>query len=600
MRDRGRGVRYVVRGVVASLAFAALPLVTSPPVAAQSVPDALEACDPLTAVPEVGPRACGGLERGAWLAAQHCRRVPPAQEPVCPALDGRPVHEAAMVEFEQGWVARALDLQRDLDLDVPLTEALIPHTHNSGNSGAYDPSLTINDANQVVSVTDQLRLGIRGIEIDLHWTPHPSGDPAQGFRAVVQCHGQSADTPAGSVHPGCSIDRTFDAHLAELAAWLDRPEAEGELVVLYLENQLDGADAAHASAVASLERHLGDRLLRPEPGAGCQDLPVTRTKREIVATGAQVLVTGNCGPAGWTDLVFQRGPAWDEGGAVTDYLAGTTCEAERAAHDYEHTFVRRFEDSTFLSLMVNGGSHISPEVAAAMVRCGVNFPGLDQVHPGDDRLPALVWSWRADADPDDPAAACAAQGDDGRFGALPCEAALPAACRTADGGWATTTATVAWADGDAACRAEGHTGAGVPANGWENEQLRRASDGSGDVWLAYARQAQPDGSERWRIGIPDQSPPDEGGEDDGGDDRPGPPAEPGRPDRSGPPPWAGAPRGPDRSSEAVTAVDLARTAYTADQASTGTGAVAGIAAAVLLAALVLVGAGAARRARGSG
>ncbi|HUF32734.1 MAG TPA: hypothetical protein VMN58_05955 [Acidimicrobiales bacterium] len=577
----------LVRAVVALATLGALPLITAPPAVAQSTADAVEACDPLTAVPEAGPRTCGGLERAIWLAAQHCRRVPPAQEPVCPSIDGRPVHESAMQAYEQGWVARALDLQRELDLDVPLLEALIPSTHNSGNSTAYDPSLTINDANQVVSVTDQLRLGMRGIEIDLHWTPHPTGDPEHGFRAVVQCHGQSAQTPAGSVHPGCSVDRTFDDHLAELAAWFERPEAEGELVVLYLENQLDGSDAAHASAVESLDRHLGDLLYRPEPNADCQDLPLTRTKRELLAGGAQVLVTGNCGPAGWTDFVFQRGGVWKEGGSVTDYLAGTTCEAEREARDYENTFVRRFEDSTFLSLMVNGGSHISPEVAASMVRCGVNFPGLDQIHPGDERLPALVWSWRDDADPDDPAAACAAQGDDGRFDSRPCESALPVACRTADGGWVASTQPAAWADGELACQADGHAGAGVPANGWDNELLRQATDGLGDVWLAYARQAQADGSERWTVGIPERDPDaDAGGDDDGPGRRP---LDPGRADHAGPPPGV---RGPGGERDAVTGVDLARTSYSGDPRTAHHPWVAGIA---VLLVVGLTGLGTRRR-----
>lgn len=519
-------------------ALGLLPVAVAAPADAQSVADAVEGCDPLTAVPEVGPRACGGLERGTWLAAQHCRRVPEAQEPVCPSIDGRPVHESAMQAYEQGWVARALDLQRELDLDVPLTESLIPHTHNSGNSTAYDPSVTINDANQVVSVTDQLRLGIRGIELDLHWTPNPAGDPAQGFRAVVQCHGQSAATPVGSVHPGCSVDRTFDAHLAELAAWFDRPEADGELVLLYLENQLDGDEAAHASAVESLERHLGDLLHRPVAGGGCQDLPVTRTKREILATGARVLLTGNCGPGGWDDLVFQRGAAWDESGSSTDYLAGSTCDAEREAGDYATTFVRRYEDSTFVSLMANGGSYISPAVAADMVRCGVNLPGFDQLHPGDARLGALVWSWRPDADPDDPGASCAAQGDDGRFGALPCGSVLPVACRTVAGQWVPSTQRVAWADGDLACQADGHPSAGVPANGWDNELLRRATDGLGDVWLAYGRQPRGAGGERWAVGIPAQAPDD--GDGGGGGRRPD---HAGRPDDAGPPPSSGAPGG---------------------------------------------------------
>lgn len=549
----------LVRAGAAVAALAALLAPAATPAAAQSVADAVEACDPLTEVPEVGPRVCGALERGTWLTAQHCRRVPPAQEPVCPSIDGRPVHESAMQAYEASWVARALDLQRELDLDVPLTESLTLHTHNSGNSTAYDPSLTTTDANQVLSVTDQLRLGIRGIELDLHWVPNPAGDPAQGFRTVVQCHGQSIGTPLGSVGVGCSVDRTFDAHLAELAAWFERPEAAGELVVLYLENQLDQDEVAHASAVEALERHLGPLLYRPVAGGRCQDLPVTRAKREILATGAQILLTGNCGPSGWNDLVFQRGDAWDESGSSTDYLAGSTCDDERAAGDYANSFIRRWEDSTFLSLMANGGSHISPEVAAAMVRCGVNFPGFDQVHPDDERLPALVWSWRADAEADDPTAGCAAQGDDGRFGALPCETVLPVACRTGvtEDPWAVSSRAVAWADADLACQADAFPGAGVPANGWGNELLRRASEGTGDVWLAYGRAVQPDGSERWSVGVPVQDP-DTGGDDGRPGNRPthpGRPTEPGRPDHAGPPADAG------ETSGVVTGVAMDRTGF---------------------------------------
>lgn len=582
MHGHRRWSRSLLGAVVALAALAVLPLGTAAPAVAQSAADVVQSCEPATDVPETGPRACGGLERGTWLAAQHCRRVPSAEEPVCPALDGRPVHEAAVQGYEQSWVAHALDLQRDLDLDVPLTASLILHTHNSGNSAAYDPSLTINDANQVLSVTDQLRLGIRGIELDLHWTPNPAGEPEDGLRAVVQCHGQTVATPAGSVHPGCSVDRTFDDHVAELAAWLGRPEAEDELVLLYLENQLDGDEAAHASAVASLERHLGALLHRPAHGAGCQHLPVHRTKRELMADGARVLLTGNCGPGGWTDLVFERGGAWEESGSSTDDLVGSDCDAEREAVGYDEAFVRRYEDSTFLSLMVNGGSHISPEAAAAMVRCGVNLPGLDQVHPGDERLPALVWSWRADADLDDPAAACAVQAVDGRFDAAPCVTVRPVACRTSEGGWAASGRSVAWAFADLACRAGGHDGAGVPANGWDNELLRRATEGVGDVWLAYARQRQPDGTERWTVGVPRPAA-----------DSPGPDRAPDPPRRRLVEPAPG--DGPQRASRLsadhdVIAVDASRTAYGDDPGSVPVRSRIGLAA-LLAAGLVAAGAG---------
>ena len=493
-------VRPTLRAfLVAAALAAALPLGLSAPVAAQSGEDVVEACGPLD---DAGTRTCEGLERGLWLGAQHCRRVPGLAEPVCPTVDGRPVHEEALAEFEQSWAHRALTLQSALDDDVPLTDSMILHTHNSANSTAYDPSVTTNDANQVLSVRDQLRMGIRGIELDVHWAPHPAGDPANGFRAPVQCHGQSEPTPAGNVHAGCSIDQLLVDRLVELRSWLiEASEHADEMVLLYLENVLDGDETAHAAAVAAIEAELGDLVFRPAGGGGCQDLPIHLSESEILESGARVLITGNCGPGGWNDLVFQRGPAWDESGSSTDYLTGSDCDTERGANDYAHRFIRRWEDSTFLSLMVNGGSYISPEVAAAMAQCGVNLPGLDQLHPGDDRVPAFVWSWRVDEPAQDPTAECAAQGADARFVALDCARSLPVACRTIDGGWAVSATAVAWADGDSACRADGHPAAAVPANGWENELLRRAvAAGPGDeVWLAYGRTDEGD----WVTDIPD-------------------------------------------------------------------------------------------------
>ncbi len=473
-------VLALVGALASGLTFAARPSV------AESGADVVEACAPLTDVPELGPRTCKSVQAGLWLSAQTCRRVPGAADEVCPAVDGRRISEAAMDGYETGWLARALDLQRDLDRDVPLVQSLIPHTHNSANSAAYDPTVSTLDANQVLTITDQLRLGIRGIEIDVHWAPNPSGDPANGFREVVQCHGEPVDTPAGVAHAGCSVDRTLEQNLRELRAWLDQPSNADELVLLYLENVLDGDETAHARAVQVIEATLGDLVFRPTASAGCQPLPVTsQSKGSILATGARVLITGNCGPGGWTDWVFERGDAWDESGSTTDY----ECAADRADTDYDTTFVRRYEDSTWLSKMAGGGSHIAPEVMADMVRCGVNLPGLDQVYPGDPRLPSLVWSWA----PDQPAAGatdgCAVQRADGRFVADDCESHHAVACRTAAGHWAVVTTEVPWAAAAGVCSRDGYFD--TPHNGWDDAQLRAVADaaGAGELWLAYRQDA---------------------------------------------------------------------------------------------------------------
>lgn len=472
---------------------------TAPPAAAQDGGDLVEACEPATALPEAGTRACKSVEAGTWLTAQACRRVEDLEEDVCPAVDGRPVHEPAMAALEASWLARALALQRGLDMDVPLSQTLLPHTHNSANSAAYAPSVSNLDANQVVTLTDQLRLGMRAIEIDVHWVPHPSGDPEHDFRAAVQCHGEPVATPAGVVHAGCSVDTLLVDLLREVRAWLDQPANAGEVLLLYLENALDDDEAAHAAAVAAIDATLGDLVARPEPGAGCEALPVTRTKRQLLDAGTRVLITGNCGPGGWTDRVFDRYPSWDErGGSTFD------CAAERAELDFESILVRRYEDSTWLSAMAGSGSHIDAATMTEIVRCGVNLVGFDQLHPGDDRLPSLVWSWRTDEPAADSVGACAALGPDGRFHADHCTVARPIACRTTAGGWAVTTDAVAWAAGDAACRTAGHAGAGVPANGWDSAALRSAADAAGapEVWLAYGQGA----SGEWVKGVPETAP----------------------------------------------------------------------------------------------
>lgn len=481
MRERGWGA-----AVVAVLVGALGTSVGLTTVAAQDAPDEVGACATAD-VPEVGPRACKSREAGTWLLANGCRRAQPLQEPLCPAIDDRAIHETAMAEHEAGWLHRALALQSQLDLDVPLAQALLPHTHNSANSTAYAPSVSSLDANQVLSLTDQLRLGIRAIEIDVHWVPHPSGDPAAGGRAVVQCHGEPVATPAGVLHAGCSVDTLLVDLLEEVDAWVHADGNEDEVVLLYLENALDDDPVGHAAAVDAIESTLGDALVaRPSAGAGCQPLPAHRSKQDLLDDGTRVLITGDCGPGGWTDWVYERGAGWDESGG-----SSFDCASERAEIDFESTLVRRYEDSTWLSAMAGSGSHRDAPTMTAMVQCGVDLVGFDQVHAGDDRLPSLVWSWRSDEPAVDAIGACAAQGTDGRFFADDCTTPRPVACRTAAGTWAVTPTSATWASGDQACLAAGFAGAGVPSNGWDNGLLRATADAAGasDVWLAYGQDA---------------------------------------------------------------------------------------------------------------
>jgi hypothetical protein len=408
--------------------------------------------------------------------AAECRRLNWPPHDLCTAIGGLDISEARMQAYESSWVHRALTLQRRLDDGAPFLRELVPHTHNSFNSSAYPPTVTQLDPNQLHSMRDQLRMDMRGIEMDIHNWPHI--DNVRGdINDVVLCHGEPVPIGPVVVHVGCSLDRPLTDGLSELRGWLMEPANTREVVLLYLENNLDGVPAAHDKAAADIESILGPLVYRPaDHGAGpCAPMPMATSRAAIRAAGKRILIVGNCGPGAWGTWVHERGPLWDESSSPEgdDYPDYPACLAERATLHYDTHWIRRYEDSTWLSAVTGGGGSVTATETRRMVRCGVNMPGFDQLYPDDPRLAQLVWSWA----PNEPSAAghCAAHGPDARFRAVACTSGLPLACVDAARAWtiASTCPT--------------GTTPGVPANGFENERLREAKviAGVGTVLLSY-------------------------------------------------------------------------------------------------------------------
>jgi hypothetical protein len=395
-----------------------------------------------------------------------------------------------MRAYAKSWVHRALTLQRGLDDDVAFAQSTILHTHNSFNSSVYaPPTLTNQDPNQIYSMFDQLQMDVRAIEMDVHWVPSAYGTAKTGYKAVTLCHGQ---VQAG-VHIGCSIDRPLEYGLSELHTWLNRPENRNEVVLLYLENNLDGNPMAHDLVGSALQHVLGDLVARPPEDKPCAPLPTSTTPASLRAAGHRVIIVGNCGPGSWGSWVFERGnnTNWVESGSGPgdDYPGlRTGCAAERKRAGSGHAIVRWYEDSTWLTAMVNGDSdHLTTTEATAMANCGATLIGFDQLTPEDPRLAAVVWSWAQN----EPRAAnraplCAASTGDTHFHARTCSEKHSFACALGPDHWVVTTAAQQWAKGSSACAAEfpGSRFA-VPANGWQNSLMRAAARGT-TVWLNYA------------------------------------------------------------------------------------------------------------------
>jgi hypothetical protein len=442
------------------------------------------------------------LAAGATHQAGAYCRVADSADATCSVADGRDIDAAEVASYEKSWTHRALTLQNALTEQAPLFEEQLAHTHNSFNAAAYAlptdgsppsyyPTLTNQDPNQVYSLTDQLNMDVRVIELDLHWVPSPYGSPATNGYWVTLCHGDGQQVPGTSeyVHVGCSDDRPAQDGFAEVRRWLNaHPD---QFLVIYLENQLYGADPvasaelAHDTAAGLLQDAFGSLLFRPSnvsPGH-CSTIPYGESLAQMGAGGARVMLLGNCGPGAWSRLVFQRGSVWDESGDPTAYSA-SDCTHDQTMRASDSSFRREFEDSTFVSAATAAPKPaVTPQQVATMVRCGVNIIGLDQLRPQDGRLSSLVWSW-APGEPTAAGGACASLGADGRFHSRDCGSRQPAAC-SVGGAWSVTAKVVRWDRAAAECQREFAGSAfSVPRNGFRSAQLASVASGR-TVWLNY-------------------------------------------------------------------------------------------------------------------
>lgn len=410
-----------------------------------------------------------------------CRRSGGPEDTCNSVPVGRHASARAVDAHESSWTHRALGLQYELAGDLPFRIAPWVGTHNSANSTAYDFTLSRSDSNQQLSMYDQLRVDARSLELDIHWV---ESRHAGGQKAPVMCHG----TPE---HVGCTSEFLLEDALAEIAAWLEEPGNEREVLLLYLEDHIRDA-AGYDKVAADLEAAFGDRLYR-SPDGNCSQLPLSLSRADVLAAGAQVVnVASGCGGGeAWRGIVFDwSGPVHVES-RPRGFGAYPDCHADFGPDIYASRIVRYFEDSTFVTATASNTPQttrddgLTPETTREMVRCGVDLFGFDQFMPGDGRHDALVWSWAED----EPSAGgeCAVQrAGDGRWEATRCVGARPAACRAPDGDWAVTRTPVQRRQAPARCAELGAAFA-VPRTGNEAELLRAASAGAkgSGVWLDY-------------------------------------------------------------------------------------------------------------------
>jgi hypothetical protein len=387
---------------------------------------------------------------------------------------------AGAAQARGGWLQQALGLQYKLANDVGMRNAPWIGTHNSFNSTAeMGQTLSDQDSNQKLAISDQLDLGVRSLELDVHWFFSLQA----GGLAPVVCHAR----PGSEAHAGCSIEKPLGTVLDEIASWLRRQGNRRQVLLLYMEDHLDN-QAGYDAGASAVARHLDDLLYRP-PGDSCRRLPRGLSRKEVLAAGKQAVIVSDCGiGSDWPGVVFDWSSHEEEGpGGFTDF---PDCGSDFRRAEFDARLIRYFEDSTQLSAATSGGSdRITPKTSAQMARCGVDLLGLDQLTPDDARLPALVWSW-AVGQPGP--GRCAVQrrvegGLDTPWRTRSCARLRRPACRQGER-WLIGTERIRQRGGRAAC-AGLHAQFAVPRTGYDAQLLRLAMErrGAREVWLGYRK-----------------------------------------------------------------------------------------------------------------
>ncbi len=354
-------------------------------------------------------------------------------------------------DFQNSFEGKAWKQQRLLDLDTPLSENSMIGTHNSFNSSVDTTAYRYLDPQQSYSVYDQLRLGARYIELDVHWTTKMVSTTTYRDELLL-CHGESN-------HAGCSMfDKYLSEDLQDIEKWLKSDEAKDQVLILYIEGYLN----THQDELRDMVKHyIGGYLYRPK---SCMNIPDDLTKAQVLAAGKQVIVYDDqrrdCDDYGYDTFAFKG-------------LGGIG---------------RRAEDMTKASLAAGKRVYYSGSDIARYLAEGINTVNLDYLSPSDGRLRAAVWSW-AEGEPNNTGnnEHCAISAASGRWNDYVCTASARYACRDDSKNWKITQAAGAWRYGPETCAREFGDGFkfGTPANATENKSLN-AAKGATEAWLGYS------------------------------------------------------------------------------------------------------------------
>lgn len=403
------------------------------------------------------------------------------------------VCEQGSVEVDS-WAVNALNYQRTLQRNDQMVFFEMASTHNSAiteanNYGiekyfiaALGGGLDLDEGDDVgegvcqyLTLTDQLRMGVRHLEIDIWWD--------RLVDDLVVCHSPIPLFPVGEVtrqaeaagldlqwdpkNMSClGTKRMFPDVLTEVKDWMMLEENKEQVVGLFFDTKFFMSNASVTKANNDIRKVFGNMLWPVTEGT-----PLTHKVDELLSNNKRIFIEANreewLHPSRGDPIVFWP-TLWNNhqfGPSELVQFPNCTVEGDNAWYGKE--WVRAL-DGTFTE---------------AATRCGVQIVSGDYTNPDDMKF--YVWSW--DQQEPSHAEGCVALTPNGRWATLDCATPLPYAClaSTADSAagygldWKVDLTVV----GDAAsvkC-AEG-TEFAAPHNGFANSVLVDKAYGQ-TIWL---------------------------------------------------------------------------------------------------------------------
>ncbi|ETI37166.1 hypothetical protein F443_16828 [Phytophthora nicotianae P1569] len=346
------------------------------------------------------------------------------------------------------WVADAIVYQNEVSYKETLCYTQLPATHNSvitqargyGNRdqlfnamlNASNPDSYMRTSNQFLSLTDQLNLGTRFLELDVHYFASAlhdahcsnfgvslinslSKDMVISLKSVLEASGEDSTVEWTSDLVGClpslsgiraEEQRLHNESLIEIATWLS--SHPNDFVVLFADIGDEVASFGQTDALLKLYANtFGDRLFSPADfessggdwnGFTLEDL-IRQGKQVVLVTASEansVMFYSREMCAGWVDI-----PRNATG------LAGTFFGETMNAGKIVRAFESELHYATFGEGSFGGGNKtadtpaqpakVNASSVPVFVDAGVNFVAPDGLDGAT--MAAMVWSW-AENEPD--------------------------------------------------------------------------------------------------------------------------------------------------------------------------------------------------------